>query len=493
MFEYATPESVGIPSENVLNFIKILDEHNLSTHSFIMARGNKIFAEGYYAPFEPDFKHRMYSVSKSFMAIAVGFLVQEGKISLDDKLVDYFPEYVEGNPNINEYFKMTTLRHLITMQSSGYNTPPWIEGGVSDRAKRYFEKPAGRVPGTAFYYDSHGSAMLGTIVERVTGKPFLEYLKEKCLLDIGFSADSYCIQAPGGHSFGDSGVICTSRDLLLFARFVMNYGKWNDKQYLNADFVKEATKKQVNTSFSSVSTYGSYGYGYLIWKAPDDGFAFVGMGDQLAICDTERDFIFIITSDNQGISDFSRAIIYENLYEGIVRQLSEPLPENPEKQLELEGYIKNLKLYALKENPGSDLPGEINGVTYRLEPNSMNIEYVRFNFEGNKGTMFYKNLQGEKEIPFGVCYNEFSLFPQEDYSDLVASVPCEGNRYKCAVSADFPDSKTLRIKVQAIDKYFGNLNMLFGFEGNNVGIFMTKNAEAFFNEYCGIANGYAEL
>ncbi len=493
MFEYATPESVGIPSENVLNFIKTLDEHNLSTHSFIMARGNKIFAEGYYAPFNAQFKHRMYSVSKSFIGIAVGFLVQDGKISLDDKLVDYFPEYVEGNPNINEYFKRTTLRHLITMQSSGYETPPWIEGGVSDRAKRYFDKPAGRVPGTAFYYDSHGSGMLATIVERVTGKPFLEYLKEKCLLDIGFSSDSYCIQAPGGHSFGDSGIMCTTYDLLLFARFIMNNGSWQGKEYLNAEFVKEATKKQVNTSFSAVSNYRSHGYGYLIWKAPEDGFAFSGMGDQVAICDRKRGFIFVINSDNQGESDFSRELIYESIYNGIIRKISGPLPENPEKQQELEAYIRNLKLFALKENRESDLPEKINGITYSLEANPMNIEYVRFCFEGNKGRMLYKNLQGEKEILFGIGYNEFSLFPQEDYSDLVASVPEKGNKYKCAASCDFPDSKTLRIKVQIIDKYFGNLNMIFGFDGDDVGIFMTKNAEAFLNEYCGVANGHKEL
>lgn len=493
MFEYATPESVGISSENVLAFIKALDDHHLSTHSFIMARGNKIFAEGYYAPFEPNFKHRMYSVSKSFMAIAVGFLIQDGKISLDDKLVDYFPEYVEGNPNINDRFKMTTLRHLITMQSCGYCTPQWIEGGVSDRAKRYFEGPANKTPGSVFSYDSHGSGMLGTIVERITGKPFLEYLKEKFLLDIGFSPDAYCIQAPGGHSFGDSGIMCTPRDLLLFARFVMNGGSWNGKQYLNADFVREATKKQVSTSLSSVTTDSSYGYGYLIWKAPDDGFAFVGMGDQLAICDPKRDFIFIINSDNQGFGEFSRTIIYENLYNGIIRKLSDPLPENIEKLAELEEYIKNLQLYSLTENPNCDLPEKIKGITYKLEPNSMNIEYVRFDFEGNKGKMSYKNLQGEKEITFGIGHNEISLFPQEDYSDLVASVPCKGNRYRCAISADFPDNNTLRIKVQAIDKYFGNLNMNFGFNGNNVGIFMTKTAEAFFNEYYGTANGYAEL
>jgi len=229
MFEYATPESVGISSENVLDFIRTLDENRLCTHSFIMARGNKIFAEGYYAPFDKDFKHRMYSVSKSFIAVAVGFLLEDGLVSLDDKLVDYFPEYVENNPLVNENMKNTTLRNLLTMQTCHYFYPPWIEGGATDRAALYFEQYADRVPGTVFRYDSHGSSMLNTIAERLTGKPFLEYLKEKCLLDLGFSPDADCIKAPGGHSFGDSGILCTSMDLLRFARFVMDKGEFRGK------------------------------------------------------------------------------------------------------------------------------------------------------------------------------------------------------------------------------------------------------------------------
>ncbi len=490
MFEYTTPEKAGISSENVLRFIKTLDSHNLSTHSFIMARGNKIFAEGYYAPFNKDFRHRMYSVSKSFIAMAVGFLIQDGLISLDDKLIDYFPEYTQGNPAINDNMRNTTLRHMITMQTCHYYTPPWICGGESDRASLYFRNSADRVPGTVFRYDSHGSSMLSTIVERITGKPFLEYLKEKVLLDIGFTPDAVCVQAPGGHSFADSGILCTSMDLLRFAKFVMDKGEYNGKQYLNKEFIEEATKKQVATSLSGIPTYGSYGYGFLIWKAPDDGFAFVGMGDQFAICDPKRDFIFIINSDNQGFGDFSRTIIYESLYDIIVHNLGEPLPENKEAEGELENYIKNLKLFALNENTGNtELKDRINGRRYVLEPNKMGIEYVKFDFEGNKGILSYKNEQGKKEIPFGIGYNEFSMFPQEDYPDMTAAVPEKGNMYKCAASADFPDRQKLRIKVQIIDKYFGNLNMNFGFSGDKVGIFMTKTAEAFLDEYEGYANG----
>ncbi|MBQ7901190.1 MAG: serine hydrolase, partial [Clostridia bacterium] len=99
MFTNVTPEEAGISSKRVLEFIKTLDSYKLRTHSIIMARGDKIFAEGYYAPFDKDFKHRMYSVSKSFVAMAVGLAEQEGLLSLDDRFMDYFPEY--RNENVN--------------------------------------------------------------------------------------------------------------------------------------------------------------------------------------------------------------------------------------------------------------------------------------------------------------------------------------------------------------------------------------------------------
>ena len=108
MFRTISPEKTGISSGKVLEFIKALDEHGLNTHSILMARGNDIFAEAYYAPFDANFKHRMYSISKSFTAIAVGLAEQEGLLSLDDKFIKYFPEY--RNSKVDDRYEETTIR-----------------------------------------------------------------------------------------------------------------------------------------------------------------------------------------------------------------------------------------------------------------------------------------------------------------------------------------------------------------------------------------------
>ena len=119
----------------------------------------------------------------------------------------------------------------------------------------------------------------------------------------------------------------------------------------------------------------------------------------------------------------------------------------------------------------------------------MNIEWIRLSFDKNKGILKYKNIQGEKELHFGFGYNEFSKFPQTGYSDNIASIPSDGNMYDCAICADWPYENKLRIKVQIIDKYFGNLSIELDFDNNEVGLCMLKNAEAFLDEYHGYAVG----
>lgn len=493
MFTRVTPESVGISSARVLDFLKTLDSYNFCSHQILMARGDKIFAEVNYAPFTSNSKHRMYSVSKSFISAALGFAIQDGLMSLDDRLVDLYPDYCNENPLINDHMREATVRDMLTMRSPQTTTPGWIWGGVTDRPAVYFDRAADKVPGTVFRYDSQGSSMISTAIERKTGMPFLEYLKKKCLLAMGFSSDAYCIQAPGGHSFADSGVMCTPRDLLLLARLMMNGGCYDGVRYLDEGYCRDAVKKQTDNNESGLNLYNSYGYGYLIWKTPRDGFAFVGMGDQYAICDPKTDFVMILTSDNQGNPAATRSILYHELYRTIVENLGEALPENEEAHKELEAYASSAKLFALGERTGNptenDFADEINGKTYALEENPMKMSEITFSFEGKRGRIVYQNAQGENELTFGLGYNEFGKFPETDRSGLIAAEYIKGHRYDCAASADWPEARMLRIKAQVIDEYFGNCTMRFAFKGDQIYVTMSKTAEGFMKDYAGSACG----
>ena len=487
MFRTVTPEQAGVPSKNVLKFFKTLEKYHLRTHSVLMARGKDIFAESYYAPFHRDFQHRMYSISKSFVAVAVGLCEEDGLLRLDDKFIDYFPEYI--NENVNEKMAAMTIREMLTMETSQTGWVDWFYSGTKDRCEIYFRTPGKRVSGTTFEYDSPGSYMLGVIVEKLTGKPFLEYMKDKFLRKGGFSENTYCIKCPGGYSFGDSGVMCTPRDLLVFARFVMDGGVIDGVRCMNEEFLADATKKQVSNGHDGALHYSSYGYGYQIWKAPNDGFAFIGMGNQYAICDREKDVILITTADNQGLAPASGQMIYHVFYESIVDELGEALPEAPADYEALKKHMDSRKLFYLTESATSTFAEELNGKTYDLEENPMGIRYIRFVLKGDSGELIFENAQGVKHLPFGFGHNAFFKFPQEGYSDLVTTVYEQGHYYDCAVSADWPEEKKLRVLVQIIDKYFGNMSMEFGFKGDEVGVYMQKTAEAFLDEYQGYACG----
>ena len=479
MFENVSPEEIGISSDNVLEYIKTLESYNLKTHSLIFARGDKIFAECYYKPFDKDFKHRMYSISKSFVAIAVGLAEQEGLLSLDDKFISFFPEYV--NENTDDRFFEATIRDMLTMRTFMVDVALWW--GEKDRAEAYFTKPSRQIAGTNFCYDSAGSFLLGAIVEKVTGMLFLDYLKDRIFCENGFSKDSYCLLAPGGHSHGDSGVMCTARDLLIFARLLMNKGVLGGKRYLSESFVEAAISKQTDTNYiSELSFYHKYGYGYLIWKMPRDGFAFIGMSDQYVICDPQTDFVFIINSENYGSSEFSKAIIMHELYKTIIYNLKEPMNKNEEAHKKLCDYTASRSLISLTGNTDSKLIEQISGKKYMLEENAAGIEYVLLDFSKDAGVFEYKNADGINKIKFGMGYNEFSKFPGKKRMGLTASVYEEGT-YDCAASAVWADENKLHIMVQIIDTYLGTLNISLGFKDNRVSLRMRKYAQRILDNY----------
>ena len=486
MFKTISPEQAGIPSSKVLEFIKVLEEYKLNTHSILMARGNDIFAETYYAPFDAAFKHRMYSVSKSFTAIAVGFAEQDGLLSLDDKFMKYFPEY--RNEKTDKLYEETTIRDLLTMRSCmAGKYPDWW--AKADRPKAYFDLTSNKVPGTNFFYDSTGSMLLSCIVEKLTEKPFMEYLKEKVLLDIGFSKDAYCLKAPGGHSHSDSGVMCTGRELLSFARFVMNLGVWNGKRYLNEDFMRAAISKQTDNDVTGqITGYADQGYGYLIWKAPRDGFAFVGMADQFAICDPTTDFIFVITSENMGSKDASRMLLFHELYKTIVDNLGEPLPESKQEYEELKEYMANRKMIALTGGVESNIEEKINGKIYKLEANPMGIDTLKVTIDGKEGTLEYTNAEGINTIKFGIGYNEFGRFPGKKRMSITASVYEDGD-YACGASAIWCENAKLHIKVRITDTYLGTLSIVLGYKDEQVSVTMTRLAQRILDGYDGYAVG----
>ena len=491
MFTYEKPEAMGVKSENIRKYVEILDDAELSTHNIIIAKGDKIIYENYYAPFNKNFLHRMYSVTKSFVAIAVGFLVQEGKISLDDKIVDLFPKDITDGANDN--MKKQTVRNML-MMSTGFpaENGNWFIRRAKDRVKDYFSNSEGysKIPGSFFEYDSHGSFVLGAMVERISGMELTEYLRSRLFDKIGVSKEAYCLKCPGGYAWGDSALMCTATDLLKVAKFTMNLGNWEGEQILSSEYLTDATSNLIPTHWNSERP-SQYGYGYLIWKQQQDSFFFNGMGCQFAVCVPHKDMILIYNGDNQG-EPAAKSIIIDTFFNLIVNDAQEKsLPDNKDEYDKLMSISKDAKLMYCKGNTFSPTADKINEKTYILDKNIMGIEDIKFTFDKDSGIMSYTNAQGHKELPFGLGKNVFEKFPQGGYSDMCGSERLPDHYYDCAVSAGWLTDSVLYINVQIIDKYFGRLHMYFSFvDDNTICIRMNKIAEDFLDEYNGKARGY---
>ncbi len=485
MFRKATPEEVGISSHSVLRFIKTLESYKLKTHSLILARGDKVFAEGYYAPFTADTLHRQYSASKSFVTLAIGLAAQEGLLSLDDRVMAYFPEYRAADGA--ERFAEMTVRDMLCMRTCMVDYSPWW--GTDDRAAAYFGKPSRQIPATNFHYDSAGAFMLGCLVEKVTGKPLLDYIKEKCLSRLGFSSASYCLLAPGGYAHSDSGVMCTARDLLIFARLLMCKGEIDGEQLVDRAFMEAAIKKQVPTDGKDiVASYGTHGYGYLIWKLPRDGFGLFGMADQYAICDPKTDLIFVLNSENMDCPS-SRALILHAFYDTIVADIGEsPLPADDDAATQLAEHLSSLTLVHLQGRAPSARAKDVDGATYALEPNAMGLESITLRFHGDKGELIYRKADGEHTLAFGMGHNVLGKFPEHTRIGLTASV-YEDGAYDCAVSAEWSAPDTLHVLAQIIDTYLGTLSISLSFKDDRVSVAMHKHAQYILDGYSGFAVG----
>ena len=492
MFVNVSPESVGVKSEWIENFIKHLQGKGIVMHDVLMMRGEKIFCEAYWKPFNPKFLHRQYSQTKSFVGVAIGLLEEEGKLSLDNKIADYFRDKIERK--LPEYLEQQTIRDMLTMTTSCV-CPDWFVDKDKDRVHLYFNaSKVTRPAGTTWEYDSPGSQVLSVLVERLSGKTLLEYLKEKLFNEMGCFQTAEILKSPTGESWGDSAMLCTARDMLAFARFVMNYGVWNGKRLMNETYLRKATSNVVCNNNSGHSDTHHQGYGYQIWRMRNHSFAFVGMGQQLTICNPEKDVIFVCNGDTQGAYYPYDTLINYYFDEILERIDKELLPENVVTYQRLNALCQGLNLYCLQGEDKSALQDKINGKKYKiLQSTGANVSEFSLTFDNSGGGILtYVNEQGEKKLPFTINQNLFCKFPQLGYSNTYGAVETtDGFMYDCAVSATWKTENKLQIYVQIIDKYFGNCTMNFVFKDDCVTVELMKCAEAFLNEYRGILVGKA--
>lgn len=459
-------------------------------HQVLLIRGQNVFAEVCWKPFTPEFCHRMYSETKSYVSIAIGLLVEDGKLKLTDKICDLFSEKIDSQPG--RFIPDLTVEDMLKMSTCGLGGVPfWFYDGDVDRTHMYLNKCDGKVPsGMRWEYDSAGSQVLSSLVEKLSGKSLFDFLNERIFTHLDAFKTAQILKTKNGDSWGDSALVCTPRDMAAFARFVMNYGTFNGKRLMNEEYLKKATSRLVDNNISIQGGGGydasfAHGYGYQIWRVKD-GFAFNGMGSQFTVCLPEKDLIFVCTADTQGFTAASE-LIMTALYDFVVDELSDtPLDADNDAYESLLAYAHTLELYSMTGDKYSPYQDELCGKTWQCEENPLGWKEFSFDFSGDTPVLRWVNEQGEKKLPFGLCKNVFGKFPQLGYQNIYGGVKTtDGFMYDGAYSAAWREEKKIILKVQIIDKYFGNLTAEFSFKDDIAFVRVRKIAEGFLEEYHG--------
>ena len=484
MFERISPEAAGVASEKVFEFVSTLERRGLNTHSLLLMKGDRVFGEFYWAPFDKDFCHRMYSETKSYVSVAIGLLEEDGVLDLDGKIASYFPEKFDSE--LPEFMAELTVREMLTMTTCRPGNY-WFSFDEPDRTKLYFRPGDGTRPsGTVWEYDSSGSQVLGALVEKLSGMCLFDFLNSRIFSHLGTFKTAEILKTKNEDSWADSALVCTTRDMASFGRLLMKGGNHNGKQLINSGYVAKATGAVVDNRENCHGNVFAHGYGYQIWRTEQNSFAFNGMGCQFTVCTPDKDLLMVITGDNQGNAAAASTII--GAYMDLIVSPAEkvPLAENEAWKKKLDSLGESLKLRAIRGMADSPLRGEIEGKTYICRENHAGITKFSFSFSGDEGVLHYTNAQGDKEIPFGINKNLFGKFPQLGYADGHGGIVTEnGFMYNDAVSACWTQENKLWIFVQIIDRYFGNCSMSFSFKDGWAVCRMQKTAEDFLNEYQG--------
>jgi CubicO group peptidase (beta-lactamase class C family) len=287
----STPESQGVSSQVILDYIAAADKIN-TMHSIMIVRHGQVITEGWWKPESAEKPHILNSLSKSFTSTAVGLAIEDGKLNLDDDVLKFFPS--DAPAEISDNLKALKVRDLLTM-TGGHDSEP-----KTFVVKDFLAHPFVHKPGTHFHYNSKGTYVLSSIITKVTGKTVLEYLKPRLFEPLGIENPEWAVSSEG-NSIGGSGLKLRTEDIAKFGQLYLQKGKWNGKQLVPEKWVEQATSKQVPDDKWSTNVDWQQGYGYQFWVCTHNAVRGDGAGGQFCVLLPAQDVVIAITADTSNM------------------------------------------------------------------------------------------------------------------------------------------------------------------------------------------------
>ncbi len=370
----ATPESQGIASSAILQFIDAAESQIHELHSFMLLRHGSVVAEGWWSPYEPNLPHMLFSLSKSFTSTAVGLAVAEGLFSIDDPVLSFFPDEAPAEPN--EHLAAMRVRHLLSM-STGHavDTMPLMrERPDGNWAKGFFGVPVLHAPGTHFLYNTGATYMLSAIIQKISGMKLIDYLTPRLFEPLGIENPIW-EESPQGINTGGYGLNIKTEDIARFGQLYLQKGIWEGSRLVPEAWVEEATAFHISNGDDAKSDWAQ-GYGYQFWRCQHNAYRGDGAFGQYCVVMPEQDAVLAITS---GLGDMQQPL---NLVWDILLPAmnTESLANDPAAHDRLTQKLSGLSIPPVQGNTSSPSVSGVSGRTYTVEPNELKFETIALNF-----------------------------------------------------------------------------------------------------------------
>ncbi len=340
-FPRATPESQGLSSRHIRSFLEELDRgRDLYAQDVMVLRNGKVVCEAAYGSQDLRSAKYTFSACKSVVSLAVGLLVDDGLLSVQDTVADIFDE--DGSHR--RKLKGMTVEDLLTMRSGVLFTEAEALT-EADWVRRFLEDSLQGEPGTEFAYSSLNTYMLSAIVCRKTGKSLTEFLRERLFAPMGIT-DFHWETCPKGIEKGGWGLYIRPEDLAKLGQLVMDGGLWRGERLISREYLAAATTAHAVPPAET----GDFNYGYQIWVGRHENtFLFNGMLGQNVL--GFRDTGIIVVSHAGADTDFQESRYFEIVSRYFGGAFPAQVPEDTEAQGALTDTVRSLSAYSREPEP----------------------------------------------------------------------------------------------------------------------------------------------
>ena len=320
-FVRATPESQGISSDLFAALLRELDaSKDTDMHHFMALRHGKVICECNFAPYPKGMWHITHSMCKSITGMAIGMLIEEGKLKLNENIYDIFSDHMNAFSKI--FRPVITVENLLTMTSGVTFNESGIVSG-NDWLGSFLNASVNGKPGTEFQYNSLNTYVLSAIVTKRTGETLTEYLTPRLFGPLGITK-YYWETCPKGITKGGWGLFLCAEDMAKLGQLYLQRGKWNGQQLVSEYWIEISTARHLKTQNDT------YGYGYQLWMEQRPGsFEYNGMLGQNVIIYPDMDMVLVTNAGNKEMFQDCIMLNIIRKYFPVNYHPADVLPENP--------------------------------------------------------------------------------------------------------------------------------------------------------------------